>query len=209
MSQDAGETRSRIQSHFERTYAAGQPVFEEGDPASACYIIQSGEVEVTRLGLAAGRVTERLGSGEFFGVLSVILGEKHRSRAVAISEVRVLELASKTLESMCIERPEISLRMLHRLSARLIEAERRLAALGVNDLLPPVVRVLLRHAVADGEGARIPLKLRDVAKEAGLAMLEAHRALLQLFERKLIRLDEDELRSPDPDALAACVDPQS
>ena len=200
--------RSRIQSHFERSYAAGQPVFEEGDPASAFYIIQSGEVEVTRLGLAAGRVTERLGPGEFFGVMSVILGEQHRSGAVAISEVRVLELAAKTLESMCIERPEISLRMLHRLAARLIEAERRLAALGVNDLLRPVVRVLLRHAVADGEGARIPLKLRDVAKEAGLAMLEAHRALLQLFERKLIRVDEDELRSPDPDALAACVDPQ-
>ena len=209
MSVAAGDARSRIQDHLERTYAAGETVFDVGDPASAFYIIQSGEVEISRAGPAAGRVLERLGPGEFFGAMSVILAEPRRTRARAISEACVLELAGKILESMCIERPEIALRMLHRLAARLTEAERRLAALGVEDLLRPVVRVLLRHAVEDGEeGCRIALKLRDVAREAGLAMLETHRALLQLFERKLIRVDEDVLRSPDLDALAACVDPR-
>lgn len=206
MSLAAGDPRSRVKHRFERSYAAGQTISEEGDPAAAFYIIQSGEVEVSRSGPAAGRTTERLGPGEFFGAMSVLLREPHRARATAVTEACVLELAAKTLEGMCIERPEIALRMMHRLAARLIEAERRLAAVGVDDLLRPVVRVLLKHAVSDGEGARIPLMLSQVAQEAGLAMLETHRALLQLFERKLIRIDEDVLHSPDADALAACVD---
>ena len=107
---------------------------------------------------------------------------------------------------MCVERPEIAIRVIQRLAARAIDLEQRLAALGVDDLLRPVVRVLVRLAGAANGDARLDTTLRHVAFEAGLTMMEAHRALGQLFDRKLLRLVDDVLIIPDLGALSASLD---
>jgi hypothetical protein len=91
--------------------------------------------------------------------------------------------------------------------SRLIEAERRLAGLGVDDLLRPVVRALLRHGRPEGKaGLRVAIKLREIAETAGLSMLEAHRAVHQLLERELLDLANDEIVVPDREALCASLD---
>ena len=102
--------------------------------------------------------------------------------------------------------PEVALRIIRRLTDRLVESERRLAALGVDDLLRPVIRALVRLGTPESEGLRIPAKLRGLAKESGLTMLEAHRALHQLLNQKLVQLVDDVLVAPDVDRLSACLD---
>jgi hypothetical protein len=93
------------------------------------------------------------------------------------------------------------------LVSRLIEAERRLAALGVDDLLRPLVRALVRDAEpAPLRGHRVATTLRRLAEGSGLSMLEAHRGLHQLIDRHLCELIDDHLVVPDLDALAACLD---
>ncbi len=182
-------------------------IFEEGDPGDVLFVIQSGEVELTRRGASGRRMVARLGPGEFFGEMSVVLAEPRTARAVAIGATRLLELDGETLEAMCIERPEIAIRMISRLTNRLIDSERRLAALGVDDLLRPVVRALVRGAEPDGdEGIRIHTSLRGLAGDAGLSMLEAHRALHQLLDQKLVRLVDDVLLAPDVETLSSCLD---
>jgi hypothetical protein len=73
-----------------------------------------------------------------------------------------------------------------------------------------VVRALLRSAEPEpqaGEsGVRISTTLRRLAADAGLSMIDAHRALQQLFDRKLLSLHEDCLRASDLDAIASCLD---
>jgi hypothetical protein len=107
---------------------------------------------------------------------------------------------------MCIERPEIAIRIIRRLTDRLIDSERRLSALGVDDLLRPVVRALVRNAEKHDAGFRIPGTLRSLARESGLTMLEAHRALHQLLDQKLVRLVDDVLLAADVEKLSACLD---
>jgi hypothetical protein len=69
------------------------------------------------------------------------------------------------------------------------------------------VRVLVRRAEAgDGGGAQVATSLRELAGESGLSMLEAHRALGQLLERKRVRLQDDALVIPDLEALSAALD---
>jgi CRP/FNR family cyclic AMP-dependent transcriptional regulator len=200
------DTEFQIRSSYQRSLAPGETVFDEGDPGDRLYVIQSGEIELTREGPGGQRVVARLGPGDFFGELSVVTGECQTTRAAAVSTTRVLELDRDTLESMCLAQPEIAMRMIRVLVARLIEAERRLALLGVDDLLRPVVRALVRGAEPDEGHMRIPTTLRRLAGEAGLSMREAHRALHQLFDRKLIRLVDDVLIAPDLEALNACLD---
>jgi CRP-like cAMP-binding protein len=203
-----GETTAiRIRSAYQRELEPGDTVFDEGDPGDKLYVIQSGEIELAREGAAAPRVVARLGPGDFFGELGVVLGKPCSTRAVAVRRTRLLELDRETLEAMCLEQPAIAIRLLRVVVSRLIEAERRLAALGVDDLLRPVVRGLVRRAEPDPEhGIRIPTTLRRLAEDAGLSMFEAHRALHQLLDRKLVQLNDDCLYTSDLDSLSACLD---
>ena len=206
--QQMGEdTGLAVRSAHERSFAAGERVYDAGQPGEALFVIQSGQVELTRCDSAGERVVARHGPGEFFGEIAVLLGRPRTSRAVAVTDARVLQLDRATFEAMCVDRPEIALRVIQRLAERAIELEQRLAALGVDDLLRPVVRVLLRHASAGEKSARIETTLRKLASEAGLRTHEAHRALNQLFDQKLVRLADDALEVRDFDALAAVLDP--
>jgi len=202
----AEDTGIRVRRSFERVFRPGDVVFDEGDPGAVLYVIQAGEIELTRRSASSPRLVGRLGPGEFFGEMSVVLGGARTVRATAACEVRLLEIDAPVLQEMCLERPEIAIRMIRRLTARVIELEGRLSALGIDDLLRPVVRVLVRRAEEGPEGVRIPTTLRHLASDAGLSLLDTHRALQQLLERKLVRFSEDVLVSPDLDALSACLD---
>jgi len=204
------DTQLHVRAAYERTLEPGETVFAEGDPGDHLYVIQAGEVELIRQATGCARAVARLGPGDFFGELSAVAGELRSTRAVAVKTTRVLELDRETLESMCLAQPEIAIRMIRILVARLIEAERRLTLLGVDDLLRPIVRAVLRTAEPlpeAGSGFRAATNLRKLAADAGLSMLEAHRALHQLFDRKLLRLVDDVLRVPDLEALSAALEP--
>jgi CRP-like cAMP-binding protein len=201
------DTGFRVRNTYERSFAAGEVVYQAGQPGEALFVIQSGHVELTRSGPDGERVIARYGPGEFFGEIAVLLGRPRSTRAVAVAETRVLQLDRPTFEAMCVDRPEIALRVIQRLAQRAIELEQRLTALGVDDLLRPVVRVLLRYAGAGEKNARIETTLRKLASEAGLRLHEAHRALNQLLDQKLVRLVDDALEVRDFEALAGALDP--
>jgi CRP-like cAMP-binding protein len=195
-----------VRQSYEREYVAGEVIYEVGDETQVLYVIQAGQVELQRDGAGGARTIARHGPGDFFGEMGVLASRPQSMRAVAASDARVLELDRLTFEGMCEQRPEIALRMIRRLVSRVTDLEQRLAALGADDLLRPVVRVLVRRAEAGDGGAQVATSLRELAGESGLSMLEAHRALGQLLERKRVRLQDDALVIPDLEALSAALD---
>lgn len=201
------DTGHAVRSVYERHFRAGEVVFEEGQASEALFVVQSGHVELVRSGPDGERLVARHGPGELIGEISLLLGQPRTSRAIATTDARLLQLDRATFESMCVDRPEIALRVIQRLAERAIDLEKRLSALGVDDLLRPVVRVLLRHAAPGEKSAHIETSLRKIANEAGLRMSEAHRALNQLLDQKLVRLGDDVLEVRDLDALAGVLDP--
>lgn len=186
---------------------AGQPIFEIGDPADAFLVVQCGEVVLLEPGPGGTpRLVAQLGPGDPVGETDALLGRPRSVRAVAASDARLLQLDRSTFRAMCLERPEIALRIVVRLAERSAELERRLAALGMNDLVRPVARALVRRLPERRDQAvRLALTLRELAEAAGLSMREAHRGLSELFERKWVRLVDDALVVADPAALAASL----
>ncbi len=169
-------------------------------------MIQAGHVQVSRTGPSGERVVAKLAPGEFFGEMSAVLGEVRTARAVAVGPTELLELDGETLEAMCLERPEIAIRMIQRLALRLIAAERRLAALGLDELVGPLVRHLDHVAqMTQGDELRLRTTLRELASHCEMTMQEAHQALHQLMDQKLVRLVGDELVAPDVAALGAAM----
>jgi CRP/FNR family transcriptional regulator, cyclic AMP receptor protein len=201
-----GDTGVRIRSVFERNFRAGETIFDEGQDGDALFVVQAGQVELIRNAEGGQRVISRHGAGEFFGEMSVLLGRPRMARAVAVADTRLLQLDGRTFEAMCVEQPEIAIRVIQRLASRMIHLEQRLAALGADDMLRPVVRVLVRRVERRGAAGRVEATLRALAGEAGLSLVEAHRALGYLMDQRLVRLSDDVLLVGDIEALSAALD---
>jgi CRP/FNR family cyclic AMP-dependent transcriptional regulator len=135
---DLVETLSRVSLFADLTqpqledvaHAAQEEVFEEGRrilrenlTGSGLFFVLEGEV-VVRL---AGRELARLGRGEFFGEISVLLGTPPMADVVAASMVRCLVVSEPDVETFLLERPRILYRMFQAEARRLMAAERRAA----------------------------------------------------------------------------------
>lgn len=203
---DGETTQIQVRSAYQRDFDDGEIIFDEGDEGIDLYVIQTGQVQITRGSATGPRIVAKLRAGDFFGEMSVVLGEARTARAVAVGKTELLELDGETLEAMCIERPEIAIRMIQRLAVRLIGAERRLAVLGLDELVAPLIRYLSKQAGDNiEEELRISTSLRELAAGCELTLQETHEALHQLMNQKLIRLVGDELVAPDRNALSAAM----
>jgi CRP/FNR family cyclic AMP-dependent transcriptional regulator len=208
---ELGETALGVRRDFERVATAGETIFEPGDPADAFYVILAGEVQLVDASEGAARLIARLGPGDSVGETDSLLGRARTARAIAATDARLLRLDRDVFLAMCLERPDIALQVMERLAQRAADLERRLEALGMNDLLRPVARGLLRCAVATSDasgvpGARANTTLRGLAAASGLSLRESHRGLQELFDRKLVRLVDDALVVADRRALEACLE---
>jgi CRP-like cAMP-binding protein len=208
---ELSETALGVRRDFERVATPGETIFEPGDPADAFYVLLAGEVQLLDAGDGAPRLIARLGPGDSVGETDSLLGRARSVRAVAATDARLLRLDRDVFLSMCLERPDIALQVMERLAQRAADLERRLEALGMNDLVRPVARGLLRCAVAVTDasgtpGARATTTLRGLASASGLSLRESHRGLQELFDRKLVRLVDDALVVADRRALEACLE---
>jgi CRP-like cAMP-binding protein len=192
------ESDGQVRSAHQRVLVPGEIVFDEGEPGDELFVVQYGEIELTRRGLGGQRRVARFGAGDFFGEISALEGARRSARAVALGPACVLRLDRVTLEAMCVGEPEIALRLIRGLAQRLLDAEHRLAQVDADEVLRPFVRTLLAAAQPDPRhGSRIPLRLREIAQAAGLTMREAHQALQLLFEQGLLQLLDESLVVPD------------
>jgi CRP-like cAMP-binding protein len=105
----------------EQSFAPGQRVIRQGISGSSFSVILDGEVSVR----VDDAEVARLGRGEFFGEMSLLLGEVPVADVVAITPLRVLQLVGPDLRAFLVDHPSIMYRMLQALSRRLERADRR------------------------------------------------------------------------------------
>jgi CRP-like cAMP-binding protein len=77
----------------EETFENGQIVCKEGDPGNCCYIIMTGEIQVSKSLLGGGsQKIATLKSGDLFGQLALVAGSPRSANCKAIGECRLLRL---------------------------------------------------------------------------------------------------------------------
>jgi CRP-like cAMP-binding protein len=104
----------------EQWYAEGERVLREGLSGSALYIILEGEAAV----VIGGEERAKLSQGDFFGELSILLGEPPVADIAAVRALRCLVLAGPEVRGFLLENPSVMYRMLQALARRLRNANR-------------------------------------------------------------------------------------
>ncbi len=92
-----------------------QPLFEQGQPASAAYVIVAGEVEVLR----DGQSITRLGPGEVVGELGLLLRRAHSATATATTPLEVVALPQAALKEAIEQVPGLAWNLLQAVAERL------------------------------------------------------------------------------------------
>jgi CRP-like cAMP-binding protein len=105
----------------EESFPAGQRILRQGFSGSGFFVILEGEVAVR----VDGADVATLGKGDFFGEISLLLGEPPVADVVAATAVKVLQLAGPELRDFLLLYPVVMYRMLQAVSRRLDRANRR------------------------------------------------------------------------------------
>lgn len=123
------------QALHSRTYREGEVLFVEGDIGRALFILETGDVELTRGGADDGKSPlYALKPGEFFGEMALLESLPRTATATARETSRVHLLYRTKLESLLHSEPRIGVTIMAHL-ARLLSARLRRVT-GENKTLP-------------------------------------------------------------------------
>jgi SulP family sulfate permease len=96
---------------------ANEPVFEQGRPSDALYLVLDGDVAV----LKDGQAIARIGPNHSFGEMGLLLGRPRAAEVRSVSEARVLELSRRDLDRMLEAEPTWAARLYRVLAECLAE----------------------------------------------------------------------------------------
>ena len=109
------QLESLVHTFEEEWFAEGQKVVRQGFTGTGFYVILEGEASVR----VDGEERAKLGRGDFFGEVSILLDEPPIADVVASTPVRALELPRAELETMLKTMPDVTLRILQATLRRL------------------------------------------------------------------------------------------
>jgi CRP-like cAMP-binding protein len=104
----------------ERYFVEGERILRKGLGGSGFYIVLDGEAAAR----VDGTEVNRLGRGDFFGEISVLLGEPPTADIVALRPLRCAVLAAPQVGDFIVAHPKVAFRMLQAEARKLRNATR-------------------------------------------------------------------------------------
>jgi len=108
-----------------REFPAGAVIIQEGDPGDSVFIMQAGEVEITKqltLVLDEDTPKERVmirlkaENGVYFGEMALLENETRSATVTALTDCAVLELHQQEFLDLIEKKPEMGVKLLLRLA---------------------------------------------------------------------------------------------
>lgn len=104
----------------ERTLALGEPLFREGEPARALFILRNGQVDIVyQHHIGEGRVVDTVVAGDLIGWSSLV--EPHRCTATAVPREagRAVRIDGPGIRSLCEQDHTLGYHLLKELAGTL------------------------------------------------------------------------------------------
>lgn len=166
-----------------RTYPKNTIIISEGDNSDSLYAILSGKVKVY-LSDDEGReiIINIQGTGEYFGELALLDDAPRSASVMTLEETRLAVISKSAFEECLTKHPELGLRIIRELSARLRHLTQNVKSLALMDVYGRVARTLLDMAEPAGDKLEIRQKLtqRDIASMVGASREMVSRILKDL-----------------------------
>ncbi len=135
---------------FGKEYRPNQIIFCEHEPGNNFYLIQSGQVKLSKVVGEREKTIDMLTDGDIFGEMAILEEAPRSATAMAVGPVKTLAFNKDGFESMMKGNPQLAIKLLKVFSKRIFEAKRRLQILNFDDSEARVVDTLLMLAEQKG-----------------------------------------------------------
>ena len=194
----------------QRKYDTGELIFNEGDACSGLYVVQSGNVRIFKSS-AGGReqVLSIDGPGSSIAELPVFDGGNYPASAQAVSESTLLFFSRQDFHALCVQHPEVALKVLRVVGGRLRRLVRIIEELSFTTVRHRLIALLVRLGKSEGtrNGDAITLTLpannSELAAQIGTVRELVSRNLSRLQSEGLIQVDNRKLEIPSLKRLEA------
>jgi CRP-like cAMP-binding protein len=196
-------------SKITNKYKKGQTLFIQGNHPFGLYCIQSGNIKVTKTGNDGKESIVRIVTGgDVLGQRSLFTDDNYSATATAVEESIVCFFDKKSILKSIEKNPEIALKLIHKLSRDMGNAENKMASFHQKNVRERLAELLLSlkasHGVKGDDGKwQINLKLtrEEMATMIGTANETLIRFISEFKDLGLIEqqgkiihiIDEEEL----------------
>lgn len=102
---------------YERRYDSGEYMFETGQPGAAMFIIEDGEVQITRLNKTGDEITlAKLKNGEFLGELALLDNSPRSASALVSKPTKALAIFREDLDKLLASHPDLGGKVMKKLA---------------------------------------------------------------------------------------------
>lgn len=195
-----------------RRFKSGELLFSEEDPCHGLHIIASGKVRIFKTS-ANGReqVLAVNQAGESVAELPVFDGGRFPASAIAIEDVEIAFISRQDFRAYCMEHPEVALKMLAVVGARLRRLVGIIEELSFTTIRQRLIAVLLRLAETEGKQTargiefQLPASHQELANQLGTVRELISRNLMRLQAEGLLDVDARQIALKDKDGLSALL----
>ena len=120
------ELRGLQAAAVERPFPRGSDIFKEGDGGDGVYVVKDGLVQISGIvGENVRHIFARIGPGEMFGEMAVLENKPRSASAGAAQDTVVYFIPREFMLKLVDTSPQLSLKLLREISARLREFNRQ------------------------------------------------------------------------------------
>ncbi len=194
----------------QKKFQAGGIVFTEGDACAGLYVVQAGNVRVFKSS-AGGReqVLTIEGPGSSIAELPVFDGGDYPASAQAINECNLLFFSRQDFQAMCLQYPQVALKVLRVIGSRLRRLVSIIEELSFTTVRHRLIAMLVRMGkagdarTADAVTVNLPMNNSELAAQIGTVRELVSRNLSRLQAENLISVDNRTIEIPSLKRLEA------
>jgi CRP/FNR family transcriptional regulator len=199
------ELQSLAKHTLIRNYASGEALFFEGTPCEGLYIVSKGRVRIFKTS-PSGReqVLAIEGPCSSIAELPVFDGGPYPASVTAIEPSELLFIGRQNFRALCLENPEIALKVLQVVGVRLRRLVGIIEELSFTTVRHRLISWILREARHE-RGNRFTLEVshQEIAAQIGTVRELVSRNLLRLQAQELIAIRGHEIAILNRDGLEA------
>lgn len=206
------ELRALADRTARKNAGSGEVIFNEGEPCEGLFVVESGAIKIFKTS-PNGReqVLTVEGPGGVVAELPVFDGGPYPASASAVRDSELLFVSKRDFRSLCLEHPEVSLKVLKSVGRRLRGLVSLIEELSFTTVRHRLGLLLLRYAKSDGkqthEGLEFTLPAnQELASQIGTVRELVSRNLSRYQAEGVLRMDGKTVVLLDPKGLEEELD---
>jgi CRP-like cAMP-binding protein len=193
----------------------GEMIFSEGETCEGLYVIESGAIKIFKTSVSGReQVLTIEGPGQSVAELPVFDGGNYPASAMALSDSLLLLVRKNDFQALCLQHPEVALKVLKVVGARLRRLVGIIEELSFTTVRHRLAALLLRLAKRKGRQTARGIEVtitgsnQELASHIGTVRELVSRNLSRLQAEGVIKLEGKTVIILDPAILEAEVESQ-